>query len=80
MRTQAVGIGEVAMHEAHRHSTVKLSEDVTSLLQGGEINPEVCAADLVDVSPVHRSLHIFSVSVRATHSYTVLCLIIPLDH
>ena len=64
VRNQAVGIGEVAMHQAQRHSTLELSQDVcTPLQQGVDIDPEVCAADLVDFSPVYRCLHIFSVLV-----------------
>ena len=59
-----MGIGEVAMHQAHRHSTIELSQDVTAPLQSDtEIDPEVCASDLVDFSPVYRCLHIFSVLV-----------------
>ena len=59
-----MGIGEVAMHQAHRHSTIELSQDVTAPLKSGTvIDPEVCASDLVDFSPVYRCLHIFSVLV-----------------
>lgn len=59
-----MGIGEVAMHQAHRHSTIELSQDVTAPLKSDtDIDPEVCASDLVDFSPVYRCLHIFSVLV-----------------
>ncbi len=64
VRDKAVGIGEVAMHQAHRHSTIELSQDVTAPLKSDtDIDPEVCASDLVDFSPVYRCLHIFSVLV-----------------
>ena len=78
MRDRAVVIGEVAMHQAQRHSTLELSQDVNApLQQGADIDPEVCAADLLDFSPVYRCLHIFSVlvsSVRCTfmHGYLPL--------
>ena len=76
-----MGIGEVAMHQAHRHSTIDLSQDVTAPLQPDtEIDPEVCASDMVDFSPVYRCLHIFSVLVHTAllklnvlyHMYTAL--------
>ena len=52
------------MHQSQRHSTLELSQDVSAALQqGADIDPEVCAADLVDFSPVYRCLHIFSVLV-----------------
>ena len=80
VRNQAVGIGEVAMHQAQRHSTVDLSQDVcTPLQQGVDIDPEVCAADLVDFSPVYRCLHIFSVLVgTCLHVHIHMCKVILL--
>ena len=77
VRNEAVHIGEVAMHQAQRHSTLELAQDVNApLQQGADIDPEVCAADLVDFSPVYRCLHIFSVlvcSVKYLHELTPAC-------
>ena len=71
-----MGIGEVAMHQAHRHSTIELSQDVTAPLKSDtDIDPEVCASDLVDFSPVYRCLHIFSVLVYFVLScIEILCI------
>ena len=71
-----MGIGEVAMHQAHRHSTIELSQDVTAPLKSGTvIDPEVCASDLVDFSPVYRCLHIFSVLVCDNYfQYCTVCI------
>lgn len=50
--------------QAQKHSSLKVDLDVLKLLDPTqEIDPEMCAQDLVDFSPVYRCLHIHSVLV-----------------
>ena len=47
-----------------RHSNLELAQDVKELLDSSnKPDPEVCAQDLIDFSPVYRCLHIHSVLV-----------------
>ena len=51
--------------QARRHVNLELAQDVMLFLDPKkEPDPEVCAQDLVDFSPIYRCLHIFSVLVR----------------
>lgn len=62
IRESSVIIGEVAMHQAQKHSFLELDLDVLKLLDPTQdLDPEMCAQDLVDFSPVYRCLHIHSV-------------------
>ena len=50
--------------QAQKHSSLELDLDVLKLLDPAqELDPELCAQDLVDFSPVYRCLHIHSVLV-----------------
>ena len=50
--------------QAQRHSNLELAQDVKELLDSSnKPDPEVCAQDLIDFSPVYRCLHIHSVLV-----------------
>ena len=52
------------MVQAQKHSSLNVDLDVLKLLDPSqEIDPEMCAQDLVDFSPVYRCLHIHSVLV-----------------
>ena len=53
------------LSQAQRHSNLELAQDVNKLLDPtNKPDPEVCAQDLIDFSPVYRCLHIHSVLVR----------------
>jgi len=61
--------------QAQRHSNLELAQDVKELLDSSnKPDPEVCAQDLIDFSPVYRCLHIHSVLVggysHRTRTYT----------
>ncbi len=50
--------------QAQRHSNLELDQDVVKLLDPEKKpDPEGCAQDLIDFSPVYRCLHIHSVLV-----------------
>ncbi len=54
--------------QAQRHSNLELDQDVVELLDPTKKpDPEVCAQDLIDFSPVYRCLHIHSVLVSIAH-------------
>ncbi|XP_064382497.1 exocyst complex component 6B-like isoform X2 [Halichondria panicea] len=62
VREKSVVVGEVAMHQTQRHSNLELAQDVLQFLDpSSEPDPEVCAQDLIDFSPIYRCLHIHSV-------------------
>ena len=50
--------------KAQKHGSLELDLDVLKLINPShELDPEMCAQDLVDFSPVYRCLHIHSVLV-----------------
>lgn len=50
--------------QAQKHGALDVDLDVLKFLDPTkEIDPEMCAQDLVDFSPVYRCLHIHSVLV-----------------
>jgi hypothetical protein len=51
------------MHQAQKLGGLKLSEEIQMRLHP-EDDPDQCPQDLIDFSPVYRSLHIFSVLER----------------
>lgn len=58
--------------QAQKHSFLELDLDVLKLLDPTQdLDPEMCAQDLVDFSPVYRCLHIHSVVVS-----TMMCVCI----
>ena len=64
VRESAERVGECAMHQAQRLTQLELSHEVLERLspeRKGDL--DLCPQDLVDFSPVYRSLHIFSVLV-----------------
>lgn len=64
--------------QAQKHSYLELDLDVLKLLDPTrELDPELCAQDLVDFSPVYRCLHIHSVLVCLQVSVRVcMCMIV----
>ena len=55
----------VCFSQALKHANLEIDCDVKTLLeQKQKWDPEACAQDLVDFSPVYRCLHIHSVLVR----------------
>jgi hypothetical protein len=62
VREKSIYIGEVAMHQAARQWNLDLAQDIHSLLDETKApDPDVCAQDLIDFSPVYRCLHIHTV-------------------
>lgn len=62
VREKSIFIGEVAMHQAARQWNLELPRDIDSLLDESQApDPDVCAQDLIDFSPVYRCLHIHTV-------------------
>ena len=59
------------MHQAQKLGGLKLSEEIQMRLHP-EDDPDQCPQDLIDFSPVYRSLHIFSVLVSV--KCVLLCL------
>ncbi|KAL5471414.1 hypothetical protein EMCRGX_G029530 [Ephydatia muelleri] len=67
VREKSEYIGEVAMQQAARNHNLELAQEVRKPLTSTSIDPEGCAQDVVDFSPVYRGLHIHSVLGKKDH-------------